>query len=931
MPNHPEPPWIGRLLLRLCRLGLRRDEVETDLLELFRIRAADRGRTFARRRYVADVLSLWTWHGASTTPAARPGYGGFPAITQDVVFAARLFRRQPVLFGLTVAGLAVAMGITTATFGIVRRVAFAGYGVSSPESVVRVASIGGPFTRTTGNSPYQGNWAFSDFVRLKEAATSMTTVAAVSTTAEFRADRDHGDPLRVGVMAVTGDYFSVLGFRARVGRMLTPADDRTGVSSLVVSHGFWKNQLGSDPAILGRTIWLDDYRLTVIGVADKRHGSPSYASNPPAFWTTVATHVEMLTGRSRANLEETRARLQALSSRPAVDAAERSRLKALEAELTAPSRSNPAVDVLGRIGRGVTRARAEAEVGAIAVALAGEHRSGGTSRPPTVQLQSIDDIWNKQTIPLVAILMTTVGAVVLLACANVTNLLLASATSRRREIGTRLAIGASRGRIVRQMLTESLLLGLLGGALGLLIAIQILPSLAALVQIPPAFDVSPDFAVHAFVAMVALAVGLIAGLAPARFGGRGDVLSALNTDQHAAPRPMPRGFLRSLLIGGQAAVSIVLLVLAALLTRALVQTAALDLGYNAERLMTVAVGSGSNRRFSGAADTADYWRAALARILQVPGVARAGLVSVPPFDSVTASQLLNGRRINRNETSPEFFDTLGARLIRGRIYTADEVAIQAPVAVISARLAREFWGSEDPVGASLERVWGEDDASSTRVPGLLSKPKGTRIIGVVTDVITGLRHFDAPTIYLPLANSAAARLVVRAHDDPRAIAPAVRDALESLDPTTRARTVFPSDGLKREREGPRILAALAVMVGSIALGLAIIGLFGVTAFAVEQRTHEVSVRRALGAGNSQLVRMLLNESLKPVAVGLAFGLLLALLGGRVVQSVLYGVNSRDPIAILAAVAILLAAAAAAVVLPARRAMRVDPAQLLKTG
>ena len=929
MRSHPQPPRIGQLLLRLRRLGARRHEVETDLLELFAIREEQRGRAFARRRYVADVLSLWTWHRADGMPTPRQRYGGFRAMTQDLVFATRLFRRQPVLFGLTVAGLAVAMGITTATFGIVRRVAFAGYGVSNPESVVRVALVGGPISRVTGNSAHQGNWAFSDYVRLKEAATSMNAVAAVTGPAEFRRDRDHGDPLRVDIVAVSGDYFSVLGFHVPRGRTLTHDDDQPGMSHVVVSHGFWKNQLGSDPAIVGRSIWLDDRRVTVIGVADRRHSSP--ASNAPAFWTTLATHAEMVAGRSRADLEHTRARLQALGGQPGLAAAERSRLKALEAELIVPSRSNPAVDVLGRVGAGVTRAQAETEVRAIAAALAGEQRTSGSPRRPAVQLQSIDEIREKIVIPMVAILMTTVGAVVLLACANVTNLLLASAASRRREIGTRLAIGASRGRIVRQMLTESLLLGLFGGALGLVIAIQILPSFAALVQIPPAFDVSPDFAVYGFVAMVAIAVGLIAGLAPARYGRGGDVLSALNTDQHAAPRPMPRGFLRSLLIGGQAAVSIVLLVLAALLTRALVQTAGLDLGYDAERLMTVTVGSGSNRRISGAADTAEYWRAALERVRQLPGVAGAALASVSPFNMGSASQVLNGRQINRNETSPEFFDTLGARLIRGRIYTADEVAIQAPVAVISARLAREFWGSEDPLGASLERVWGADDASGTRLAGLLSKPKNTRIIGVVTDVITGLRHFDAPTIYLPLAALAASRLVVRAHDDPRAIAPVVRDALESLDPTIRARTLFPSDGLKRQREGPRILAALAVMVGSIALGLAIIGLFGVTAFAVEQRTHEVSVRRALGASNSQLMRMLFNDSLKPVAAGLTLGLLFALLGGRVVQGVLYGVNSRDPIAIVAAVTILLAAAAAAVALPARRATRVDPAQLLKTG
>jgi hypothetical protein len=347
MPNHPEPPRIGRLLLRLCRLGLRREEVETDLLELFRIRAADRGRTFARFRYVTDVLSLWTWHGADSMPVARQGYGGFRAITQDVVFATRLFRRQPVLFGLTVAGLAVAMGISTATFGIVRRVAFAGYGVSGPESVVRVALVGGPISRITGNSAHQGNWAFIDYLRLKEAATSMNTVAAVTGPSEFRRDRDHGDPLQVDVMAVSGDYFSVLGFHVPRGRTLTHDDDQPGMSHVVVSHGFWKNQLGSDPAIVGRSIWLDDRRVTVIGVADRRHSSP--ASNAPAFWTTLATHAEMVTGRSRADLEQTRARLQALGGQPGLAAAERSRLKALEADLMAPRRSNPAVDVHRRI------------------------------------------------------------------------------------------------------------------------------------------------------------------------------------------------------------------------------------------------------------------------------------------------------------------------------------------------------------------------------------------------------------------------------------------------------------------------------------------------------------------------------------------------------------------------------------------------------
>ena len=910
--------------MRLCRLGSRRQEVETDLLELFDLRHAQRGRAFANRQYVADALSLWKWRPAEAMPAPRQRYGGFGAMKQDIIFAARLFRRRPGLFGLTVIGLGVAIGISTAVFSIVRAVAFGGYGVSGPESVFRVALEGGPFTRTTGNSPYQGNWAFSDYARLKEGTTSSVAVAAVTVPAEFRADRDHGDSHPAGVMAVSGDYFSVLGFRASLGRTLTAADDMPGLSHVVVSHGFWKNRLGSDPAIVGRTIWLDNHLFTVIGVADRKHSSPGPAA--PAFWTTLASHRDMWIGQSRMTLDDTQSRLRAARNNSGGRQADRELRQQLEADLSAPPPQwNPAVDVFCRPKPGITRAQAESEVRAIVAALTGDR---GVTHRPGVKLESLDE-YQRDSILLAAILMTIIGLVVFLACANITNLLLASAATRSREIGTRLAIGASRARIVRQLMTESLLLGLVGGALGLMIAAQVLPLFAALVQVPPAFDVSPDPFVYLFVAIVTTAVGIIAGLAPARYGRRGDLASALKTDQHTAPRLAPRGFMRSLLIGGQAGVSIVLLVVAALLTRSLVRTAGFDLGYDAGRLITVSIGTGTNGRAWSPARTAAYWRAGLDRVRQLPGVAAASLASVPPFDRGSASQILNGHRINRNDTSPEYFATLGARLVRGRIYTAEEITTQAPVAVISASLAREFWGASDPLGASLERVWGPDDAPGAPPAGLLRKPKSTRIVGVVTDVITGLKNHDAPVIYLPVADTSSSRLVVRAHDDPHLVVRSVRDALEAIDPSVEPSAWFPLDGLEREREGPKILATLAGLIGMTALGLAAIGLFGVTAFTVEQRTHEVSVRRALGASNAQLMRMLFGESLTPVCIGLTCGLVLALLGGRAIQSVLYGVSSRDPFAIVAAIAILLGAAGAAVFFPARRATRVDPAELLK--
>jgi predicted lysophospholipase L1 biosynthesis ABC-type transport system permease subunit len=249
--------------------------------------------------------------------------------------------------------------------------------------------------------------------------------------------------------------------------------------------------------------------------------------------------------------------------------------------------------------------------------------------------------------------------------------------------------------------------------------------------------------------------------------------------------------------------------------------------------------------------------------------------------------------------------------------------------VISARLAREYWGQADPIGAGLERVWGRDTPAGSLLSGTMRKPPGTRIVGIVEDVVTDLRSFGAPTIYLPLASSSVPRLVVRTRDDPHAVARGIQTAMETIDPGIRASITYAADGLQRDLMGPRTLAALSVTVGATALGLAVIGLFGVTAFLVEQRRHEVSVRKALGASSSQLMGLLFRDSLRPVAVGLTLGVLVSLVAGQVIQGVLYGVSSRDPISIVAAVGILVAAASAAVFLPARRAARVNPAELLK--
>ena len=890
--------------------------------EAARMRA---GRLWMAAQIAAYVIAA-AWLVGSQTIA-----GGVRGMKHDIVFAIRLFRRRPGLFGLTIAGLAIAISISTAVFSIVKAAAFADYGVSAPESVFRVAlADGSPFTPTTGNSPYRGNWAFSDYVGLKDAASSLAVVASVNGIAEFRSQREDVQPLTVGLTAVSGNYFQVLGLRAVRGRTLLASDDAPGLAVAVVSEGFWKNRLGADPAIVGRTVSLGDRSFTIVGVADRTHSGPLYSSQPPTFWTTLAAHREMWTGDVRTRLDEVRARLEAARGQSAIAESERERLKAIEADLAAPSRPwNPAVDVFGRLNPAVTRPQAEAEVRAIAAALAGRNTGGTPGRRPPVELESLDR--QEGSVAVLALVVGgTVALVVFLACANVTNVLLASAAGRRREMGTRLAIGASRQRIVRQLLTESLMLSAIAGALGFGLAAAILPAFAAIVQIPPAFDVSPDLSAYAFVCFITVAAGVTAGFAPARYGRRGDLASALKTDQVSAPLPLPRARLRSVLIGAQAAVSVVLLVIAALLIRAVVESSSVNPGYDVTGLVTIKAGGSTNGRTWNRARRDAYWAAAFANLRGISGVESIAVAGVAPFTG-QSFRLPNGRRIDRNETSPEYFATLGLRLIRGRIYSVDEVRSGARVAVISARLAREYWGDADPLGGGVEHVWGSEDPDDSRPRGLLRKPKGTRVIGIVSDAVTALKYQDAGAIYLPLAETTVPIVVLRTRHDPHASVRAIRDAIETPDPSVRPVITFPLDGMKRELEGPKTLALLAVIVGATALGLAVIGLFGVTAFIVEQRAHEVSVRRAMGATGAQIMALLFRDSLNPVAIGLVCGLLASLLGGRVMQATLYGVSSRDPIAIAAAVGILLLAAIAAVLMPARRAGRVSPAHLLKQG
>jgi hypothetical protein len=363
----------------------------------------------------------------------------------------------------------------------------------------------------------------------------------------------------------------------------------------------------------------------------------------------------------------------------------------------------------------------------------------------------------------------------------------------------------------------------------------------------------------------------------------------------------------------------------------MIRAATLDVGLDTDRLINVRV------RLPAGIDEVRaraYWDAAIDRASGLPGVSGVALALAAPFDGTTAQfRSPSGRLIQRNETSAAYFATTGIRLLRGRIYTDEEARARAPVAVISARIAQEFWGDTDPVGATLERLWGPDEPGGPDQAGFTRKPHGTRVIGVVSEAVTSLRrNHDTPRLYLPIAPSNLwnARMVVAVPSELGAVVVTLRDALRAVDSGADVVPSLVRDRLADERAPSRSLALLALLISGTAVSLACIGLFGLTAFAVAERRHEVSIRMALGATAGQAVALVMRENLTPVVAGLAVGLVVALFLGQVLQSVLYGIGARDPIALASAVVLLLLAAMTATFIPARRVTRVDPLVGLKT-
>ncbi|HKP72125.1 MAG TPA: ABC transporter permease, partial [Pyrinomonadaceae bacterium] len=706
------------------------------------------------------------------------------------------------------------------------------------------------------------------------------------------------EPERLRGESVTGNYFKVLGVRAAAGRTLVPEDETTarGNPVIVISHNLWQRRFNSDPTLVGRTVTLDGRAHTVVGVAAENFRG-LHLGLPPEFWLPLV------------------------------------------AENSPESRGNRGLQMVGRLKDGATIEEANAQLKTIAARLAQDFpdTNKGTldrpnePRPVTVVAERRTGPQQRKVIASVTgMLMAMVGLVLLIACANVANLLLARASARRREIAIRMALGSSRWRLVRQLLTESLCLALLGGCGGLLLTLwtsDFLPKF-----FPPedagGLDLSTDWRVLAFTLSLSVLTGIVFGLAPALQASRPDLLAALKDETGA---PEVRGFgrfgLRNALVVLQVAMSLVLLICAGLFMRSLRAAATADPGFKAENVLIAAM------ELRGAEMKPEqgqiFFRQVQEQVSAIPGVRSASLLTIVPVSGGGMRRTVEiegyqpkpkeDTELNTNIVSPNYFSTMGIPILQGREFNADDTKDHPGVVIVNEEFARRYFGGQNALG---KRIKTESEGAYLEVVGVARNAKYRQ-----------LREEPLPFFYTPLAQTYTSRmtLVVRTDgDDPLAVLPAVRSELKSLNKNVTLYGVETmSAHVSEALSGDRMIAVLLAVFGVAALLLAAVGIYGVMSYAVARRTHEIGVRMALGAQGGDIMRLILRQGMILVTVGGAVGLAASFAITRLMSSLLYGVSATDPLTFAGITLLLTAVALLACYIPARRATRVDPMVALR--
>jgi predicted permease len=802
----------------------------------------------------------------------------------DARFALRGLRRSPGFTAVAVLTLALGMGATSAIFTVVDGVLLRPLPYRDPDRIVTVLH--------GGNGPV----APANYLDWRAGSRSFASTAAAQAWGTTLTGRGPAESI-APALQVTADLFAVLGVPAALGRTFRPGEDQPGAArTVVLGHRLWQRLFAADPQIVGQTLVLDGTPHQVIGVM------PAGFEFAP-FWVRNAELWAPLDLGARRQ-----------------------------------DRNGESLRVFARLAPGVSRAEAQAETTALWQRLARQYP--GDTRADVVIGSLHDKAVGKVRRPLL-VLLAGVGFVLLIACANVANLLLARAAGRRKEMGIRTSLGAGRGRLVRQLLTESLVLALAGGALGLLLAhtgVQVLLALGPR-DLPRLESIALDGRVLAFSAAVCLGTGLVFGLAPALAISR-DLQGSLRDGGRGATEGIGRHRARGLLVVSEMALAMVLLIGAGLMIRSFARLRAVDPGFDPRGVISVSVPQPSlgdpltpltpELRLQRAAQRRDFARVLLARMRALGGVASAGGINHLPIsgDLWMRELAVEGapapahgeepRAIYRVIT-PGYIPTLGLTLLEGRDLTERDDQGAPGAVIVNETLARRLWPGQDPLGRQL-RV--EDGGPNPRT-----------VVGLVRDVKQ--REWTAPAgpeMYLAyLQNpSSSLTLVVRAAGAPLALAPAIQQEIAAVDPRLPAARPRLMEAVVADAVGqPRFNLLLLDVFAGIALLLAAVGIYGVMAYAVSRRRQELGIRLALGARRGQILTLVLSDGMRLAAAGVAVGLLAALALTRMMGALLYEVSATDPATFAALAVVLTSAALLACYLPARRATSIDPMTALR--
>jgi putative ABC transport system permease protein len=806
-------------------------------------------------------------------------------LAQDIRYAIRMLLKNPGFTAVAALALALGIGANTAIFSVVNAVMIRPLPYQDASRLVMV------WEARRDSDKKQNVISPANFLDWQERNTVFADMAAFYDTRLNLTDS--GEPEEVAGQYLTLNAFDVLGAQSMLGRTFEPADaEPTRQNSVLLSYGLWQRRFGGDMNIIGKTVKLNAEAFTVIGVL------------PPDFQLSLGKN--SLTG-SRAEIympfiltEQQRVRRGRYAS------------------------------AFARLKPGVIIEQAQAEMSGIAAAL--EQQYPEFDAKWGVNLVPFREQFAGDIRPALLVLLGAVAFVLLIACANVANLLLARAAARQKEMAIRLAIGASRARLVRQLLIESTVLACIGGAAGLLLALWGVDALVALgpKELLPTGGARLNGVVLAFTLVVSLATGLIFGLAPALEASRTNLNDTLKEGGRAMAAAGRSQRVRNLLVIAEVAMALVLLVGAGLLLKSFARLQSVDPGFNPNHLLTARV-SLPQAKYQKPEQTLDFFRKAVERVRQIPGVQSASMVNFLPFSGPGAATRF--WVANRPEPPPgqfpttdvrvcerDYFHMMGIPLIKGRTFSEREEATKSDVVIINAAMAREFFPDEDPIGKRIHI-------------NMMPNPPACEIIGVVGDVkYAGLDMPARAMAYWPHVELTYPfmTLVARTDGDPLSYVTALRSEVQALDNDQPIASVYTMEQLLSESVArARFSTTLLTIFAFIALLLAAVGIYGVMSYSVTQRTHEIGIRMALGANNRAVMRMVIGQGMMIAVIGVAAGLAASFALTRLLASLLFGTSATDPATFVAIALVLMGVALGACFIPARRATRVDPMVALR--